>query len=368
MTQQSVTPSLVAILAADAVGYSRLMEADENGTIQMLETCRRSVDGLVASHHGRVFGSAGDSVIAEFTSPVEAVGCAADIQEALERRNADLPEDRRMRFRIGVNLGDVVVKGDNLLGDGVNIAARLQVLADPGGIFLSGTMSDQVDGKLDLEFDDLGDREVKNIAKPVHVYRVRVDRTEMSRDSQDTPASRSLPFPDKPSIAVLPFDNMSGDPEQEYFSDGITEDLIPALSNIRWFFVIARNSSFSYKGRAVDVTRVGKELGVRYVLEGSVRRSGDRIRITAQLIEATTDNHVWAERYDRNFDDIFDLQDEMRETIVGAIESELGAAERARAARKPPERLDAWDACQRGLWHMWQFGAEDNRKARQLFE
>ncbi len=269
-----------------------------------------------------------------------------------------------MEFRIGVNLGDVVVEGENLLGDGVNIAALLETLAEPGGICLSGTVFDQVDGKLDLTFDDLGEQEVKNIAKPVRVYGVGIDKTGSTADAR---ASKPLPLPDKPSIAVLPFVNMSGDPEQEYFSDGITEDIITALSRVRWFFVIARNSSFAYKGRAVDVKQVAGELGVRYVLEGSVRKGGVRLRITAQLIDGATGNHVWARRYDRELADIFELQDEITETIVGAIEPELGKAEPKRAKSKKPGNLDARDVYQRGMSHLYRYTKADLAEARTLF-
>ncbi len=259
---------LAAILAADMVGYSRLVENDEEGTLRALGACRRIIDGLVADHQGRVFGSAGDSVVAEFASVVEAVRCATAIQEEIGKRNAELPEDRRMAYRIGVNLGDVVVDGDNLLGDGVNIAARLEGLAEPGGVWISADTYRQVKGKVDAAFEDLGDHEIKNIGEPVRVYRVALDAASAA------PASAPLALPDKPSIAVLPFDNMSGDPEQEYFSDGIAEDIITALSRMPWFFVIARNSSFTYKGRAVDVKTVARELGVRYVLECLAHTAG----------------------------------------------------------------------------------------------
>ncbi len=355
---------LAAILAADVVGYSRLIGADEEGTLRTLSAYREVIDGLVAAHRGRIFGTAGDSVIAEFASPVEAVRCAAKVQQELGKRNADVPEDRRMEFRIGVNLSDVVVEGENLLGDGVNIAARLEMLAEPGGICRSGTVFDRVDGKLDLTFDDLGEQEVKNIAKPVRVYGVGIDRTGSTADAR---ASKPLPPADKPSIAVLPFTNMSGDPEQEYFSDGMTEDIITALSRVRWFFVIARNSSFAYKGRAVDVKQVAGELGVRYVLEGSVRKGGARLRITAQLIDGATGNHVWARRYDRELADIFELQDEITETIVGAIEPELGKAERKRAKSKKPGNLDARDVYQRGMSHLYRYTKADLAEARTLF-
>ncbi len=365
MARQDVTRKLAAILAADVVGYSRLMEADEDGTIRRLEAYRRVVDGLVENHRGRVFGSAGDSVIAEFASPVEAVGCAADIQQELERRNADLPEDRRMQLRIGVNLGDVVVKGENLLGDGVNVAARLQVLAEPGGICLSGTVFDQVDGKLDLTFDDLGEQEVKNIAKPVRVYGVRDDETGGAADAQ---ASKTLPLPDKPSIAVLPFENMSADREQEYFADGITEEIITTLSKTSKLFVIARNSTLTYKGRAVDVKQVGREQGVRYVLEGSVRRGGNRMRITAQLIEAGTGHHLWAQRYDREIGDVFALQDEITKEIVSALQIELTEGEQARLAAGGTENLEVWQLTFQARTLLHEHHQDGMRKARRLVE
>jgi TolB-like protein/class 3 adenylate cyclase/Flp pilus assembly protein TadD len=360
MAGDGVERRLAAILCADVVGYSRLMEADEEATIRALSACREIIDKLVANHHGRVFGSAGDSVIAEFASPVEAVGCAADIQWELEKRNADLPEDSQMHLRIGVNLGDVVVEGDNLLGDGVNVAARLQALADPGGINLSGTVFDQVEGKHDFTFDDLGAQQVKNIAKPVRVYRVGIGKTGSTADAR---ASKTLPLPDKPSIAVLPFTNMSGDPEQEYFVDGMTEDLITDLSKISGMFVVARNSSFSFKGVSTDIRTVGRELGVRYVLEGSVRKAADRVRITAQLIDAANGKHLWAERYDRKLEDIFELQDEITATIVGTLEPELGVAELIRSQEKSIDSLDAWDCYLRARWH-----AQDGESKDTLLE
>ncbi|MDX1401500.1 MAG: adenylate/guanylate cyclase domain-containing protein, partial [Kiloniellales bacterium] len=288
---------LAAILAADVVGYSRLMGNDEEATLATLSAYREVIDGLVTNHRGRVFGSAGDSVIAEFTSPVEAVRCALEVQQELESRNADLAMDRRMQFRIGVNLGDVVSEGENLHGDGVNIAARLEELAEPGGVCLSGTVYDHLAGKLDLKLDDLGEIELKNIARPVRVWHWAEGDKVQSKDVHP-------PLPDKPSIAVLPFTNMSGDPERDYFSDGITEDIITELSRFRDLFVIARNSSFSYKGKAVKVQEIAKDLGVRYLLEGGVRCADDRIRITAQLIDAETSHHIWAERYNRDLTDV----------------------------------------------------------------
>ncbi len=365
MAGQSVSRKLAAIFAADMVGYSRLMEADEDATIRTLDTYRQVVEGLVENHRGRVFGSAGDSVIAEFASPVEAVGCAADIQRELEQRNADLPEDRRMDLRIGVNLGDVVVKGDDLLGDGVNVAARLQALAEPGGIYLSGTVFDQVDGKLDLTFDDLGKQEVKNIAKPVRVYRVRIDTP---KGATDVPSSEPPPLPDKPSIAVLPFTNMSGDVEQEYFADGIVEEIITALSKIGKLFVVARNSTFTYKGQAVDIKRVGREQGVRYVLEGSVRLGGDRLRITAQLIDAATGHHLWAERYDRESGDVFALQDEITREVVSALQIQLTEGEQARLWASGTRNLEAWELAIRANDLINRHHWEDTHEGRRLLE
>ena len=351
-------------MAADVAGYSRLMERNEAEILDLLKSDQdQLISPLIAKHRGRVVKLMGDGMLMEFASAVDAVACAVAFQDGMARRNAERAEGKRLVFRLGINLGDVLVDGDDIHGDGVNVASRLEGLAPPGGIFISGTVFDQVDGKLDVEFEDLGERDVKNITKPVRVYRVGLGGVDGTLSSS---APEVLPLPDKPSIAVLPFDNMSGDPEQEYFADGISEDLITALSKVHWFFVIARNSTFTYKGQAVDVARVARELGVRYILEGSVRKSGNRVRITAQLIDGTTGNHVWAERYDRNLDDIFALQDEMTQTIVGAVEPELGAAERARAARKPPGSLDAWETFQRGLWHLWRFNKDDNREARRL--
>ena len=356
---------LAAILAADVVGYSRLMEADEEATLATLNAYRQVIDGLIVDHRGRVFGSAGDSVIAEFASPVEAVRCAIDIQREIENRNADLPHERHMQYRVGVNLGDVMVDGDNLLGDGVNIAARLEGLAEPGDIRISGTVFDQVDGKLDFGFDDLGAQQVKNIAKPVRVYRVRFG------DHGSTAAARSdeaLALPDKPSIAVLPFTNMSGDPEQEYFSDGLTEDIITALAAWRSFPVIARNSAFVYKGRAVNAKLVGRELGARYILEGSVRKTGNRVRITAQLIDASTGHHIWAERLDRDLEDVFQLQDELTLRIATTVEPQLRQVEHKRLISKTTNDLNAWDCYLRGMSHLHQMTKEGNVSARRMFE
>jgi len=360
---------LAAILAADVVGYSRLVGEDEEGTLRTLSACREVIDGLVASHHGRVFGSAGDSVIAEFASPVEAVRCAVNIQRDLETRNAGIPENKRMRFRIGVNLGDVVVDGDNLMGEGVNVAARLEGLAEPGTVNVSGSVHEQVKNKLDVGFDFLGPQELKNIAEPVPVFRVRLEpRSSTSPLAASERSPESLALPEKRSIVVLPFENLSGDPEQGYFSDGITEDIITELSKFRSLFVIARSSSFSFRGQSPEVKEVSRRLGVRYVVEGSVRRSGNRVRIAAQLIDAVADAHLWAERYDRVLEDIFTVQDEVTEAIVAAIAPELGKAEQQLATSKKLENLNVWEVYQRGMWHLYQRTKDDLAEARRLFE
>ncbi len=296
---------LAAILAADVVGYSRLMGADEEATLATLNAYREVIDRLVMGLHGRVFGSAGDSVIAEFASPVEAVRCAVEIQQEIEARNANLAEDRRMRFRIGVNLGDVMAEGDNLFGDGVNVAARLESLAKPGGICVRRNVRNQVRDKLDLGFEDLGEVKVKNIARPIRIFYVKMSAVVRPTQGNNKDSLSSSLSSDKPSIAILPFTNMSGDPEQAYFSDGITEDIITELSRFRNLFVVARNSSYAYKNRNTKIHEIAQELGVKYVLEGSIRKAGNRVRINAQLVEASTGNHLWAERYDRELGDIF---------------------------------------------------------------
>jgi adenylate cyclase len=375
----SVKRKLAAILSADVKGYSRLMAADEEGTLRTLSAYRQEMDTLIGDRDGRVVGTAGDSVLAEFPSAVEAVRCAVEIQEALGARNAELPKDRRLDFRIGINLGDVMVEGDDLFGDGVNVAARLQALAEPGGIYVSGGIYDQIRGKLPFGADFLGEQTVKNIAEPVRVYRLRSDRATVRRGiprrgrtwsaiaaglgllaimaagtawyfdprrasgpSEEDQAS-ALPLPDRPSIAVLPFDNLSDDPEEEYFADGLTDDLITDLSQLSGLFVIARDSAFTYKQQPVDVREVARELGVRYVLEGTVRRAGERIRINAQLIDGTTGGHVWAERYDRDYADIFAVQDQVLEEIVGALSVQLTESEQTQVTRLPTRSLEAYD-------------------------
>jgi TolB-like protein len=351
---------LTAILSADVQGYSRLMGDDEETTVRTLTAYREVMTSLIQQHRGRVVDSPGDNILAEFVSVVEALQCAMTIQRELAVRNAELPEHRKMLFRIGINLGDVLVDEDRIYGDGVNVAARLESLADPGGICISETAKIAVGNKLPFAYEFLGEQSVKNIAEPVRAHRLLAQESR----SEDKSDER---FAEKPSIAVLPLANMSGDPDQEYFADGVTEDIITALSRIRWFFVIARQSTFAYKGRSVDVRAVAKDLGVKYVLEGSVRKAGNRIRVTAQLIDGKAGKHVWASRYDREYEDVFAVQDEIAETIVGAVEPELGKAERERAKAKRPENLDAWDLYQRGLWHLYRYTKEDLEEAKRLF-
>ena len=349
-----------AIFAADVEGYSRLMGQDEIGALRRLTACRAILDERIAAYRGWIFGSAGGSVVADFASAVDAVQCAVAVQEALAKDSAARPPGEQMRFRIGVHVGDVIVQGENLFGDGVYIAARLKALAEPGGICISGAVRDQISTKLPVAFSDLGEQQVKNTPQPIRAYRVRGEATI---GVTATPP----PLPDKPSIAVLSFTNMSGDPEQEYFADGMVEDLITNLSRLRWLFVVARNSCFTYKGRAVDIRRIAEDLGVRYVLEGSVRRVGNRVRVTAQLIEAESGRHLWAERYDREVEDIFAMQDEITDRIAATLEPEISAAERERARRKPPTHLGSWELYQRGMWHLLRRNREDFTAARRLF-
>ncbi|HJY81109.1 MAG TPA: adenylate/guanylate cyclase domain-containing protein [Candidatus Binatia bacterium] len=411
---------LTAILAAKVQGYSRLMGADEEGTLRMLTAYREVTDTLIQQYRGRIVGTAGDSVLAEFASAVDAVQCAVDMQRALTGKNADLPAERRMEFRIGINVGDVIVEGPQIYSDGVNIAARLEALADGGGICISGTVYDQVGTKLPLGYESLGEQVVKNIAKPVRVYRVLMDGTAASpvsgqqatseevphrlhiisrrqlmmgavagivvlaavaavltyRSSPSSaprveapaePASR-LPLPDKPSLVVLPFVNMSEDPKQEYFSDGLTEDLTADLSKISSLFVIARNSAFTYKGKAVKVQDVSTELGVRYVLEGSVRKADNQVRITVQLIDATTGGHLWSERYDRPLQDIFALQYEVVRKIVTTLKLQLTLEEHGYSVRKHTDNLEAYDYFLRGVEQGNRTTKEANTQVRQMFE
>jgi adenylate cyclase len=369
MDDAGVTRKLAVILAADVAGYSRLMAADEEGTLAALNARRGVIDELIGRHHGRIFTTAGDSVMAEFASAVEAVRCAAAIQDEIERRNAELPEPRRMRFRVGVNLGDVMVGGANLFGDGVNVAARLEGVAEPGGICISGAVYDQVRNKVDLGFADLGERSLKNIGYPVRVFGVHRDGVAAPAPRPERPSGAPASRPSAlPSIAVLPFANLGGDPEQEYFADGITEDLITELSRFQELRVIARNSVLTYKGKPARVQDVGRDLGVRYVLEGSVRKAGARVRITAQLIDAGSGHHLWAERFDRDLADIFAVQDEVTSRIVATLAGKLAESERRRARSGQTENLEAYDCVLRGreLWE--RFTPEANREARRLYE
>jgi adenylate cyclase len=410
MTTQEVKRKLAAILSADVKGYSRLMGEDEMGTIRTLNVYKEMMSNLIQQHHGRVVDAPGDNLLAEFASVVDAAQCAVEIQKELKTRNAELPENRRMEFRIGINLGDVVEEEGKIFGDGVNIAARMESLADGGGICISGTVYDQVENKLLLGYEYLGEQTVKNIAKPVRVYKVlmepeaagkligekKVEPTRWQRHAlvlvaaliliaaavaiwrsylQPTPtrevASKDkmvFPLPDKPSIAVLPFVNMSGDPKEEYFSDGITEEIITALSKVPYLFVISRQSTFTYKGKPVKVKQVSEELGVRYVLEGSVRKAGDKVRITAQLIDAITGHHLWAERYDRDLKDIFALQDEITMKIITALQVKLTQGEQAAMIGKGTKNLEAFLKCLQSLASLTRHTKEGNAMGRKLAE
>ena len=357
---------LAAIMATDVVGYSRLIRADEEGTIAALKALRAElIDPKIAEHHGRIVKLMGDGMLAEFASAVDAVRSAVETQRTVAERNADLPEDKRIAFRVGINLGDVVVDGDDIHGDGVNVAARLEGLAEAGGICISGGVYDQVRDRIDYPFEDLGEHQVKNIDRPVRVWRWLPNRGVTAGDT--APPERPLPLPDKPAIAVLPFANMSADPEQEYFSDGLTEDIITALTHWRSFPVIARNSCFAYKNKPVDITQVARDLGARYLLKGSVRKAGARVRITAQLIDGTSGHHLWAEKYDRELDDIFEVQDDIVQHIAALVAPELARAELKRSINKQAQDLDAWDLCLRGMAPIRERTREGNAKARELF-
>ena len=357
---------LAAILAADVVGYSRLMGEDEAGTLQRLTKLRTDlIEPWIAEHHGRVVKLMGDGFLLEFASVVNAVVCAVAWQKGVTEEEEKLPESQRLRFRIGINLGDVIVEGEDIHGDGVNVASRIEGIADPGGICISDDVYRQVEGKLDLVFDDLGERRVKNIAKPIRVYRLKGAGTKSRR-----PAHAGLSPSDtgKASIAVLPFVNMSGDPEQEYFSDGLTEDIITGLSRFHSLFVIARKSAFTFKGKAVDVQQVGQELGARYVIEGSVRKAGNRVRVTAQLIDAQTGNHIWAESFDRDLDDIFAVQDEVTGSIVASLPERVGAVDLERVKRKPTDQMMAYDYYLRGRELHHRFARDDCIEGVRLLE
>jgi TolB-like protein/class 3 adenylate cyclase/tetratricopeptide (TPR) repeat protein len=366
MASDQVKRKLAAILAADIAGYSRLMGADEAGTLARLKEYRRE---LIApknkQYRGRVVKTTGDGILIEFPSVVDAVSCSIEVQQGMRERNADVATEKRIDFRIGINLGDVLIEGRDLYGDGVNIAARLEGLAEPGGICISQTVLNHARGKIAFEVEDLGEQALKNIAKPIHVYRVLLNssREPVMGRSRDP----ALALPDKPSIAVLPFQNMSGDPEQEYFTDGMVEEIITGLSRMRWLFVIARNSSFAYKGKSPDIRQVGRELGVRYVLEGGVRKAANRLRITGQLIDASTGAHLWADRFDGGLEDVFELQDHVTSSVIGAIAPKLEQAEIERAKHKPTENLDAYDYYLRGLSLITQTTRDANNEALRLF-
>ena len=369
--QARVGRRLAAIVAADVAGYSRLMGLDEVGTARTLREHRKVTDALVAKHGGRLVKTTGDGVLLEFPSVVDAVECAVAVQAVMAERNQGVPADRRMLFRIGINLGDILIEGDDILGDGVNVAARLEGIAEPGGICVSSSAYEQVRGKVMVEFADLGERSLKNIARPVRAYAVMNNEPSPKLQSDDiasySPHRKvSLALPDGPSIAVLPFQNMSGDPEQEYFADGMVEDIITALSRFKLLFVIARNSSFTYKGKTVDIRQVGRELGVRYVLEGSVRKAGNKVRITGQLIDAATGVHLWADHFDGGLEDIFDLQDQITANVVGAIAPRLQQVEIERSKHKPTESLDAYDYYLRGIALYAKYTKETTDEALRL--
>jgi adenylate cyclase len=369
MSEESrIARRLAAILAADVASYSRLMGADEEGTLAALKGHRRElIDPLVAQHQGRVVKTTGDGLLIEFASIVDAVRCAVVMQQGMEDRNANVNESQRIRFRVGINVGDVIVEDDDIFGDGVNVAARLEALAQPGEICVSATVREHVGEKLPIGFVDLGEHSVKNIARPVHVYRIET-RVEPKNAVQGEPAHAMLALPDRPSIAVLPFTNMGGDVEQDYFADGIVEDIITGLARIKWLFVIARNSSFAYKGRSVDVKQAGRELGVRYILEGSVRKASSRVRVSGQLVEADTGRHVWADRYDRTLDDVFALQDELTMSVVAAVEPSVRQAEIERVKRKRPDSFDAYDLVLRAIPDVYPAMPEGAAKALPLLE
>lgn len=362
---ERVERRLAAVVAADVAGYSRLMGRDEEGTLARLKSIRRDIiDGKINEHRGRIVKTTGDGFLAEFASAVDAARCAFEIQSAMAAPNAAAPPDSRIEFRIGIHIGDIIIDEDDIFGDGVNIAARLESIGLPNGICISDDAYRQLRGKVDYVFADMGSRQLKNIAEPMRVWHWQRD----GHLPESPVVAKPLAIPDKPSIVVLPFKNMSSDPEQEFFADGITEDIITALSRFPSLFVIARNSSFSFRSRAADVTLVGRELGVRYVLEGSLRRAGNRVRVTAQLVEAESGANVWADRYDRDLADIFAVQDEITQATTTAIAPAVADAERQRAARRAPTSLDAWGAYQRGMWHLGKANAADDALAREFFQ
>ena len=362
MAEARVERRLAAILAADVAGYSRLMGVDEEGTVAALKAHRRElIDPKIAEHRGRIVKTTGDGALVEFVSAVDAMRCAMEIQRAMAERNAETAKERRIEFRIGINVGDIISDEGDIYGDGVNIAARIETLAIPGAICLSDNAYQQIKGKLALDVNDMGEQPLKNIAGPVRVYRVQLDGAALSPQT-------ALPIPDKPSIVVLPFDNLSAEPNQGYLADGFVEAITAALSHIRSFFVIARNSAFTYKGRATNVRDIGRELGVAYVLEGSVQKAGNRLRITVQLVETESGAHVWSSRYDGTIDDIFNLQDRITEQVAGALQPSIRIAEIERSRRKPPQDLGAYDYTMRAMPHVWMLENEASAKALELLD
>jgi TolB-like protein/class 3 adenylate cyclase/tetratricopeptide (TPR) repeat protein len=358
---------LAAILAADVAGSCRLIGIDEEGTLAQLKALRKTLfDPKIAQHHGRIVKNTGDGALVEFASVVDAVRCADDVQRGVAEQNTDVPQDKRIEFRIGIHLGDIIIADDDIFGDGVNIAVRLEGIAEPGGVSISDDAYRQIRGKVDFIFEDMGSQSLRNIVEPMRVWRSPLANSPAAIAKLSADASEPLPLPDKPSIAVLPFQNMSGDPEQEYFADGMVEDIITGLSRSKSLFVIARHSTFTYKGKAVDVRQVGRELGVRYALEGSVRKAGNRVRITGQLIDAATGLHLWAERFDGQLEDVFDLQDRVTSSVIGAISPQLERAEIERAKRKRTDNLEAYDYYLRALANLYQFTREANIEALRL--
>jgi adenylate cyclase len=371
MVEARVERRLAAILAADVAGYSRLMGADEEGTLRQLKAHRKElVDPKISEHRGRIVKTTGDGMLVEFVSVVDAVRCAVDIQRDMAERNANVPAESCIRFRVGINVGDVISDNNDIYGDGVNVAARLEALAEPGGIMVSRNVYDQVRDKLRFDFEDMGEQMVKNIARPIGVHRVSLveNAAPIVVKGAAVAAKTEVASANRPSIAVLSFANISADPEQEYFADGISEDIITGLSKLRWFFVIARNSSFAYKGKTIDVKRVARELGVRYVLEGSVRKGGNRVRISAQLIDAATGNHIWADHYDGELTDVFALQDEITKKVVAAIEPRLLEAEGIRSQNRSPDDLGAWDMVIQANSLFWRLTKTDIEAAIALLK
>ena len=370
MANDRVERRLTAILAADIAGYSRLMGGDEEGTLSQMKAHRRVlVDPKIEEHRGRLVKTTGDGMLVEFASVVDAVRCAIDVQRGMSERNAEIAKDKRIEFRMGVNVGDIIIDGGDIFGDGVNVAARLEGLAEPGGICVSARVQEDVRGRLDIAFTDEGEQQLKNIAWPVRVYRVQVGGVAPAAPGGAASAARAaLPIPDKPSIAVLPFDSLSAGPDQDYLADGIVEAITAELSRIRSFFVIARNSAFTYKGRAANVRDIGRELGVAYLLEGSVQKAGSRLRITVQLIETEGGAHVWSARYDGTVDDIFDLQDRITEQVAGALQPSIRIAEIERSRRKRPQDLGAYDYAMRAMPHVWSLEKEESAKALELLD